>query len=317
MSNFSLTRRRTITILAATCTAALLAVPASSARHEWRGTALGAEGRLIFQGMDSSTADRLIGLVIAEIDRLEQIFSLYRPDSQISQLNQQARLDYPSHDLQVVLASGLDMWRRSNGAFNPAIQPLWQMLSKHFAGHTSRHGPHRRQIAAALEHCNPAHIELAPDVINLKPGMAVTLNGIAQGYITDQVVTLLRQSGLSNTLVQLGETRTLPGCSWQVGIGASGRSIELTDGAVATSAGRGMAFSEDEQWHHIIDPQSGRSAQDFASITVCAPSAMLADALSTALAVAGRQSIVRVARSFPQARIFCEDHNGRTSELIT
>lgn len=317
MRNSALTRRRTITIMAATCAAALLAAPAAPARREWRGTALGAEGRLIFQGIDGGTADRLIGLVIAEIDRLEQIFSLYRPDSQISRLNQQAWLDFPSHDLQVVLASGLDLWRRSDGAFNPAIQPLWRMLSKHFAGRSMRHGPHRRQISAALEICNPKYIELAPEVINLKPGMAVTLNGIAQGYITDQVVALLHQNGLSNTLVQLGETRTLPGCSWQVGFGASGRSIELTDSAIATSAGRGTTFSKDGQWHHIIDPQTGRSALDFSSITVCAPSAMLADALSTALAVAGRQNIARVARRFPQVRVFCEDHDGEVSELIT
>lgn len=315
MTNSGLTRRRTITIMAATGAAALVAAPVARSRHEWRGTALGAEGRLIFEGIDRRTADRLTALVIAEIDRLEQVFSLYRPNSQISRLNQQARFDFPSHDLQTVLASGLDFWRRSDGAFNPAIQPFWHMLSKHFAGRPMRSDPHRRQISAALDLCNPEHILLSPEAIKLKPGMALTLNGIAQGYITDQIVALLHQNGLSNTLVQLGETRTLPGRSWQVEIAATGRSIELADSAIATSAGSGTTFSKDGRWHHLIDPKSGYSGLDFNSITVCGPSAMLADALSTALSVAGRQNLSRIAGRFPQVRVFCEDDDGDILEL--
>ncbi len=315
MNSQGLTRRRTITIMAAACATAAGAIPPAMARHEWHGTALGAQGTLIFDGLEADTAKRMIAQVVAEIERLEQVFSLYRPDSDISRLNRHGELGRPAHDLQVVLAAALDVWRHSGGAFNPAVQPLWQMLSGHFSGVGGRSDPDPEQVAALLTLCNPADIAHRDGAIVLRPGMAITLNGIAQGYITDKVVALLRHNGMRNTLVQLGETRALPGRSWQVGIKGSGRQLTLDGGAVATSAGTGTRFSPDGRWHHLIDPDTGRSPHDYKSITVLASSALLADALSTALAVAGSHMTARIARQFPHARILAEDMAGNWLEF--
>ena len=309
MSVSRLTRRRAITIMAAACVTAGGAIPSTLARREWHGTALGAEGHLIFHGLDRDRTDQAIAGIIAEIDRLENVFSLYRPDSEISRLNRHARLEHPSHDLQVVLASALDFWRQSDGAFNPAIQPLWRMLADHFNGRDGQSEPHPigdpdpGRIAEIMRVCNPADIVRTDHGIVLKPDMAITLNGIAQGYITDQVTGLLHSRGLRNTLVQLGESRALPGRSWQVGIGDTGHRIRLDNDAIATSAGHGTPFSRDGSWHHLINPKTGRSGQSFKSVSVRAPSALMADALSTALSVADRDGAARIARRFPQARM--------------
>ncbi|MGI9463011.1 MAG: FAD:protein FMN transferase, partial [Aestuariivirgaceae bacterium] len=100
-------------------------------------------------------------------------------------------------------------------------------------------------------------------------------------------------------------------------VAGTGRLIDLRNGAIATSAGGGTRFSDDGRWHHLIDPKSGRSRHDFNSITVCASSAMTADALSTALAVAGSSNAAGIARRFPHTRVLTETPSGEVVELNT
>ena len=126
--------------------------------------------------------------------------------------------------------------------------------------------------------------------------MAVTLNGVAQGYITDRVADLLRGRGFENVLVELGEVRAL---GRRAGLGALGGpasptpkdpsavllELPLLDAALATSGGYGTWFDPAHRHHHIFDPATGRSAHRHATVSVTAPRAMVADALSTALTV--------------------------------
>jgi thiamine biosynthesis lipoprotein len=125
--------------------------------------------------------------------------------------------------------------------------------------------------------------------------MAVTLNGIAQGYITDRVTDLLRAARFDSVLVQLGETRAgaprSEGRPWRVGIpdpfvpGGMIETVEAVDLAIATSSGPATRFDAAGRHHHLFDPATGRSADRWASVSVVAPRATTADALSTALAV--------------------------------
>src|SRR5204862_2944758 len=103
-----------------------------------------------------------------------------------------------------------------------------------------------------------------------RPGMAITLNSIAQGYITDAVADLLRNEGFESAVVDLGEFRTLghhpDGRPWRLGIrngnaaGDAGRTIELADMALAVSGGYGTTFEPSGHFHHIFDPHTGASA---------------------------------------------------------
>jgi thiamine biosynthesis lipoprotein len=149
----------------------------------------------------------------------------------------------------------------------------------------------------------------------VKHGAGVTLNGIAQGYATDRVVDLLRQAGLSTTLVDMGEIRAIgarpDGTAWHVGLadpekpGALMGTVDLIDRAVATTAGAGFRFEPTGRFTHLFDPATGRSPSAFRMVSVVAPTATEADALSTAFSLMPLSRIrdVVAARRGVQARL--------------
>jgi len=183
----------------------------------------------------------------------------------------------------------------TGGAFDITVQPLWRLYADHFARKSAHpDGPTPQAIGDALAHVDYKAVSIASDCVAFeKANMAVTLNGIAQGYITDRVAELLRQGGLENVLMDLGEIRGLgehpAGRPWRIGLKSSQASghingiVELGARALATSAGNGTAFDEDGRHHHLLDPRSGKSSRRYLSLSVAAPSATTADALSTGL----------------------------------
>jgi thiamine biosynthesis lipoprotein len=311
MARRLLTRRRALTITAGAAGCfALGSGSGAGAVYEWHGTALGAEGTILIDGIEPDVARRLVGLALGEIERLERVFSLYRPDSEVSRLNRTGRLDRPSHDMRVLLDRSLSYWSATGGAFNPAVQPLWQFLSRHFAADPSAGDPDADMLGETARLCDAGRIRIAADGIRLAPGMALTFNGIAQGYITDAVADLFRAEGLEHVLVQLGELRALPGHAWRVAIGGSRYEAELVDGALATSEPAGTPLSADGRWHHLIDPRTGHSGSGLTSVSVAAARACLADALSTGLAVSGEPAIASIATAFPGAAILARRVDG-------
>ena len=308
-----LTRRRFLTVTAAAAGVAALPSARAATPVEWRGTALGAQAFLRLHHPDAAAAWRLVADCLAEVERLEGIFSLYRPDSALSRLNRDAVLEAPPLDLVVLLNEAKRYGDLTGGAFDVTVQPLWDLYARHFADPAADPlGPPEAAVAAARALVDYRRIDVAPGRIALRhPGMAVTLNGIAQGYITDRVADRLRVAGMERVLVHLGETRALglaeDGRPWRVGIvdpavpgAAPARMIDLTEGAVATSGGYGTRFSP--HCHHLFDPATGRNANHVESVTVTAPTATAADALSTALAVLPPGEAVRVLQASEPAR---------------
>jgi thiamine biosynthesis lipoprotein len=120
--------------------------------------------------------------------------------------------------------------------------------------------------------------------------MGLTLNGIAQGYITDRVLERLRAGGLESCLVDMGEIRTLgarpDGHPWSVAIeGADGEtslSMPVLNKAVATSGAYGFRFDAHGVTNHLFDPRTGECAAPARTVTVVSDLAMTADALATA-----------------------------------
>jgi thiamine biosynthesis lipoprotein len=233
----------------------------------------------------------MISRCLAEIARLEAIFSLHRPDSELVRLNRDGRLAKPSHDLRLVLADSQRIAELSGGAFDVTVQPLWQLYAQHFRSHPGDLlGPEKADLETALELIDFRQLDLSGGAIGLRrPGMAVTLNGIAQGYITDRVADLLRAHGFAQVLVQLGETRALapprPDRPWRIGVPGGSRTIELANRALATSSGTATRFEPSGRHHHLFDPRTGTSVSRYASVSVLAETAAAADALSTALAI--------------------------------
>jgi len=315
----AITRRRALTLVAAAAGLSLLGPAASRAAPKpvrWTGTALGADASLAIYHPDEREARRLIVSAREEIARLEAVFSLYRADSALSRLNRAGYLDAPPLDLVTLLARARWWSERTGGAFDVTVQPLWRMYAEHFAAPgADPGGPPCRAIEAARALVDYRAVDIAAHrVAFARPGMAVTLNGIAQGYITDRVADLLRAQGLAHVLIDLGELRALgtrpDGDPWRVGLadplrpGGLVDTLDVMDRAVATSAVTGTRFDPAGRHHHVFDPRRGRPGDGLLSASVVAPRATDADALSTALladaALLGR---VKAAQGLPVDRI--------------
>ncbi len=309
-----LDRRRFIGISAAAAGMALLA-PLDHAHAEfnvtdakrelriWRGVALGADAMLQLHHPDPVEADRLIDECLTEVSRLERIFSLYRDDSALRRLNRDRCLTDPPLELVELLGRAEGFSKLTAGALDATVQPLWDLYAAHFAAPgADPAGPSEAAIAATLACVGHEALEIDPALISFaKAGMSVTLNGIAQGYITDRIVDLLRRAGIDRSLVDMGETRAIgprpSGEPWIVGLedprapGHVAERIEIANQAVATSGGYGTLFDAAGRFNHIFDPSTGRTSWRYLSISVIAPAATTADALSTAFSLMPPEAI--------------------------
>lgn len=290
------TRRRFLTIAAACALApgGLRAAPV----HVETAVALGARVTLRLQHPD---APALAAAALAEIRRLETVFSLYDPDSALARLNASGRLDLPPPELLDCLTLAGSVHDASGGRFDPTVQPLWQAEATATARGTALTAVER---AAAQARIGWRRIALAAQAITLGKGQAITLNGIAQGYIADRVAALLAARGLTRALIDTGEMVALPEGSWPVGL-PDGARLALSGRALATSAPLGMSFGADGRRSHILDPLTGAPvAARWQAISISAPSAALADALSTAACLMENgNSITALCRRFAGARV--------------
>ena len=213
---FAPARRRTLKILAAAGGALAWPLPglgtgSAPPPFSWRGTALGARASLTLYHVDAAEGRRLVRRIGDEVRRLERVFSLYRRDSVVVALNSSGIVRDPPLDLVRVLADAQAISDATHGAFDVSVQPLWRAYAAHFSAASGpRAGPGQAVIDTALELVGYRHIDIGPAAIRFtRPGMAVTLNGIAQGYVTDRIAALLRREGLRNVLIDLGEIRAL------------------------------------------------------------------------------------------------------------
>jgi thiamine biosynthesis lipoprotein len=297
-------RRRTLAILGAFAGMPLFAGdcrrPASAALHQWEGTSLGSPSRLLLYHPDRVAAERVVALCAAEIERLERIFALYRDDSEVVRLNRDGRIANPSHDLLVVLSACSRLSALSQGAFDVTVQPLWDVYARHFFGAAGAalDGPDPRAVAAALALVNWRDIEFdGREVALRRPGMGVTLNGIAQGYVCDRITGILRDCGFDRVLADLGRSeisvigRHPDDRAWRVGLADPRRPetfavvLDLMQGSLCTSGGYGTRFEASGRFHHLFDTATGASSGHYIAVSVFAASAMVADALSTAIYV--------------------------------
>ncbi len=286
-----MSRRRCLTLFASAAVLPVAANAAPTRPATWTGQSMGGDVSIVLDGFSSGESDALTELALGELSRLEEIFSLYRPTSALSKLNRDGELSEPPQELVAALEDCRMLYERSGGAFDPTVQRMWEFYqqSSYPVVDDQRAAP---RFAAALHSVGFDDVSVSPGKITLPKDASLTLNGIAQGIITDRVATLLRSAGAQNTLINLGEFKALgpkaDGSPWTIGLrdpSAAWRltaSVPLVDCALATSAGSGYRFRDA---HHLIDPSTGKSPQHFTSVTVGAPTAALADGLSTALYV--------------------------------
>ncbi|HRY05256.1 MAG TPA: FAD:protein FMN transferase [Beijerinckiaceae bacterium] len=305
------TRRRLLRLMAASV-AMSLAPRAGGKVVEWRGAALGADVSILFSGATDRLAESAAARVLSEIERLEGIFSLQRADSELVRLNTTGRLHAPSPDLVHVLVRAREAHAATHGRFDPTVQALWRFHLDWYAADPAGRRPSESEIAGALAHVGFRSVRIAPDVIELPTGGALTLNGVAQGYITDRATALLRDAGFRHVLVDLGETRAIDarvdGGAWRVAL-PDGRRIGLADCALATSSGNATRLARNGD-HHIFDPTTGRPASHWRWLSVAHRSATVADALSTGLYCLPPPQAIAATRAADDLRLWGETSVG-------
>lgn len=293
-----LDRRRFLSISAC---AALVPGAARAATASWRGTALGAAASITLGGTGRAAADATFAAVAAELSRLEDIFSLYREDSSLSALNRNGSLDDPPADLLQVLDLSGQLHTATQGAFDPTIQPLWRALAQP--------GPAKsRDLRAARQRVGWDRVKVSARRIAFdRPGMAITLNGVAQGHITDRIAALLRARGFADVLVDMGEIAALGddhGTPWTAGIAAPDgsvlRRLTLRDRGLAVSAPAGTVLGGAA---HILEPRRNAVPLTRRLAAVSADSAAVADGLSTGCCLLSDADARAAVARFAHARL--------------
>lgn len=305
----ALTRRRFITLTAAAAGFSLMAAQAGATSLElveWQGHALGAHAMLKLYHPNRGEAERIIQQVLAQVRRLERLFNLYDSQSALVMLNRNGVLEAPEAEFVELLTEARTCHQLSNGLFDPSVQPLWQLYVDHFSKpDAASAGPDGAALAAVMGRIGMEHVAFNRDRIAFtRPGMALTLNGIAQGFVTDKAVEILRNNGIGQSLVDFGEIRAVgtraDGSPWRVAIddpaqpGTLRTEYPLANMAIATSSGYGFRFAGSDTCNHIFDPRNGHCAVLHASVSIIHQSATVADALATAACLMGEADIRRM-----------------------
>jgi thiamine biosynthesis lipoprotein len=311
MSNIN--RRKFLNITAMTlalpfCSNSLFAN--SQKKITWEGIALGAQSNMTLFHKDLAYAKDILNICTKEISRLEKIFSLFDETSSISQLNEEGYLLNPKKELIEVLNFANNISENTNGAFDITVQPLWIVHANFFKNKNQQTiDDLNKKINEAKKLVSYKNISINKKEISFKQkGMKITLNGIAQGYITDKITTILKQKGFTNVLVDLGEFNSIGGYDenrdWNIATPYLNdiEYLKINNSAIASSGGYGTRF--DENYHHLFDTETGTSANYINSVTIKAPNATLADALSTAVFVMPEIERKKLESIYPNIEIY-------------
>jgi thiamine biosynthesis lipoprotein len=231
-------------------------------------------------------------------DRVERVCSRFDPESELCRLA--AHVGEPMRVSDILFEAvrfAVTVAYESNGAFDPTVGPVLVA-----AGFDREHRTGRRAPTSLVDDLADYHDIIVNEhekTLMLAKPMSVDLGAVAKGLAVDLAARSLLDDGFHDFVIDAGGDLYLAGHNangepWSIGIRhprASGEIIEtlrLTDVAVCTSGDyERMAPNDGDVAHHIVDPRTDHSVADVASVTVIAPSALAADALSTAAFVLG------------------------------
>jgi thiamine biosynthesis lipoprotein len=239
----------------------------------WKGIAMGIEVSVQYRG------DADLKPALSAVTRAESALSLWSAESALSQLNATGTLKNPPPALLACLEKSRELFEATGGLFDPSIHTF---LSWARSEYEKKRTPSGEEIARQLKLIDFSRVDFSPAKVTLPPGMSLTLNAIAQGYLTDLFAD---HFSASSALINFGEYRVLGDRSWPIEV--KGKTHNLTR-ALAVSSGSGSRLSATSAANHLIDPKTGKSPPPEKVIAVEADEAWLADGLSTVVAIGGK-----------------------------
>lgn len=263
--------------------------------------------------------------LLSRFERLEEAISLYRPDSEIASLNRRAGTGEwtpLSPDTYTLLERAKQFSLRSEKTFDLTIAPLstlWDVTGE------NPHVPEDEEIVRALELVDAGGLTLSETAQSArleKAGQGVDLGGSAKGYAAGFVFDVMEEYGVRNGLVSLGGNiavrgrRPDTGQAFRIGVrsprGEAGEyfGVVSLDGQVMATSGDYERYFEQGgiRYHHLLDPRTGSPARGgLISVTVISEDGMLADLLSTALFVAGKEEVLAHHLDRPDYQVIAVD----------
>jgi thiamine biosynthesis lipoprotein len=258
----------------------------------------------------------------SEITRLEEIFSSYKPASDVSRISRAAGKEAieVAPEVVEVVESALKISVLSGGAFDPTIGSLARLWS--FSGEVKEIPSieRARELAKLVDY---RQIFIEDGRVGIKTrSTKMNLGGIAKGYIVGKAVDKLREAAVDRMIVKAGGDMFVfsgpGGAPFEIGIihpREKGRllgKLKLLNGAIATSGDYERFFITDGvRYHHILDPMTGFPARRSVSATVTSVDPALADALSTALFVMGHDEGLKMIEEIEGVEALVVDAEGK------
>lgn len=314
-------KRRTFIVSAVGAMAGVAgsALPRDTPLHHGAALAFGTTISISVVHPDAQLAARAIADGLQAAQQVDRLMSIYHPDSQVYQLNRDGVLAQPDPRLLEVLAQAAELSRMTAGAFDVTVQPLWRLYSEAAARGQLPDDVERRRAQMLVDW---RELAVGKEQISLRrAGMSLTLNGLAQGYAADLALAAVQAHGIRDALLDTGEfvaRGQKPGRRpWILGVrdprdtGALAATLYAQGCSIATSGDYECSFTPDYRHHHIFDPSKGESPDELASVTVLAPTSLLADGLSTAFMVMGWERASALAAQLQAVDLMAIDKQGR------
>jgi len=271
---------------------------------------MGTFARVVVIAKDTDTAGKCIESAFTQINKVDDLMSDYKSDSEISRVNRDGfkKAVKLSQSTYEVLQRSIEFSKRTGGAFDVTIGPLVELFRK---AKDEQVLPNQDEIADAKSKVGFEKLKLDNENRTVQfavEGMQLDLGGIAKGYAVDKAVEVMQTHGAIGGMVDLGGDIRCFGAPlkgrkhWVIGLqnpdagkGLAGREVllklKMTNGAIATSGDyQQFVLIEDKRYSHIINRKTGTSTEGLSSVTIIADNAANADALATAVSVMGAES---------------------------
>ena len=297
--------------LAATLLAVIALLPANPARAEWLSgeeAIMGTAIRVELWHDDAAAGRDAIAAVMDEMRRIDRLMSPYKPESELSRINQRAAVNpiRVDQELYQLIARSIEFSELTQGAFDITFSSVGYLYD--YRRHVR---PSDREIEQNLAGINYRHLQLDPMARTIRfarPGVRIDLGGIAKGHAVDNAIAILRKRGFKEALVTAGgDSRVLGdkrGRPWFIGIRDPRRRdgmvavLPLENAAISTSGDYERYFeAEGVRYHHILNPKTGRSATGVRSVSIIGPDSTTTDALSTSAFVLGVEHGMKLVES--------------------
>ncbi len=314
------------TMLRALTLSSLLCFIAMPVHAEWfervEDGIMGTRIAIELWAQDRRQGEAAIDAVLAEMRRVDAAMSTYKPTSEISLVNQRAAKEPVKIDRELfdLLVKAKQYSRDTDGAFDITYASVGYLYD-----FRNRTRPDQQSIERSLDAIDYRHLLLDPENRTIRfarEGVRIDLGGIGKGHAVDRSIAVLQGRGIARAMVNAGgDSRIIGdrfGQPWVVGIRHPDRKneviarIPLEDAAFSTSGDYERYFDENGvRYHHIIDPNTGKSASKIRSATIIGPTATRTDGLSKTAFVLGPERALEIYNRLPDIDAILVTPDGR------